>query len=247
MEEYYEKLGGVNIQNIKNEFYEQLNEVIEKKNWSTFLTNNDYSKLMEEYKVAKDKLTKKTSHEYYLLKHYDLIKIGDEEKLVHKIKHVEDVPIIIATKEMLFDILLKSHLDTGHGRRDKMLHDIKSSYHGVTVDIIRLFLNLCKECATIKARKAITGIVVKPIISDYFDSRMQIDLIDMQSCKDGEYQWILNAQNHFTKFCHLKPLKSKRAAEVAVRVFEIFVDFGAPVILQSDNGREFESLLMYNL
>ena len=61
----------------------------------------------------------------------------------------------------------------------------------------------------------------------------------MQTCKDGVYCWILNAQNHFTKYCHLRPLKSKRAAEVAIKVFEIFVDFGAPLILQSDNGKEF--------
>ena len=120
-----------------------------------------------------------------------------------------------------------------------MHHEIKYVYDGITLDMILLFLKFCKECATIKARKATTGIVVKPILSEYFDSRMQIDLIDMQSCKDDEYHWILNAQNHFTKYCHLKPLKSKRAAEVAVRVFEIFVDFGAPIILQSDNGREF--------
>ena len=167
------------------------------------------------------------------------MKVGDEEKLVPKVKSVNELPKIIALKEKLFDIILKAHIDTGHCRRDKIMHEIKESYNGVTTDMVLIFLNLCKECATIKARKATTSIVVKPILSDNFDSRMQIDLIDMQSCKDADYCWILNAQNHFTKYCHLKPLKSKRAAEVAVRVFEIFIDFGAPLILQSDNGKEF--------
>ena len=76
---------------------------------------------------------------------------------------------------------------------------------------------------------------------------MQIDLVDMQSTKDNEYCWILNAQNHFTKYVHLKALKSKRAAEVALRVFEIFIDFGAPLILQSDNGREFVAEIITEL
>ena len=59
---------------------------------------------------------------------------------------------------------------------------------------------------------------------------MQIDLMNMQTEKDGDYESILNAQNHFTKYCHLRPLKSRRANEVAVRLFEIFTEFGAPLI-----------------
>ena len=34
----------------------------------------------------------------------------------------------------------------------------------------------------------------------YANSRMQIDLVDFQSLPDGEYKWILNAQDHLTKF-----------------------------------------------
>ena len=68
---------------------------------------------------------------------------------------------------------------------------------------------------------------------------MQIDIMDMQSCNDGEYSWILNAQNHATKYVHLRPLKTKRAAEVAIKIFEICIDFCAAMILHSDNGKEF--------
>ena len=61
----------------------------------------------------------------------------------------------------------------------------------------------------------------------------------MQSCPDGSYKFILNYQDHFTKFCILKPLKTKTAAEVAYHLLDIFTMFGASEILQSDNGREF--------
>ncbi|KRX82782.1 KRAB-A domain-containing protein 2 [Trichinella sp. T6] len=44
--------------------------------------------------------------------------------------------------------------------------------------------------------------------------------------------------NHFTKFCILSPLKSKRAEEVASKLLEIFLTFGAPSILQSDNEQK---------
>ena len=67
----------------------------------------------------------------------------------------------------------------------------------------------------------------------------QVDLIDMQSQQDGEYRFILNYQDHLTKFVCLRPLKTKTAEEVAYHLVDIFCDKGAPHILQSDNGREF--------
>lgn len=61
----------------------------------------------------------------------------------------------------------------------------------------------------------------------------------MQSQVDGPYKWIMNYQDHCSKFVVLRPLHSKRAAEVAAALCDIFLTFGAPMILQSDNGREF--------
>ena len=46
-------------------------------------------------------------------------------------------------------------------------------------------------------------------------------------------------QDHKTKFVVLQPLKSKRATDVVMQILDIFLLFGAPNILQSDNGAEF--------
>lgn len=48
-------------------------------------------------------------------------------------------------------------------------------------------------------------------------------------------------QDHLTKFVQMISLKSKRAEEVAFHLRDIFPIFGAPSILQIDNGREFPS------
>ncbi|KRZ10756.1 SCAN domain-containing protein 3 [Trichinella zimbabwensis] len=69
-------------------------------------------------------------------------------------------------------------------------------------------------------------------------SRAQVDLINFQTMPDGDYKYIMTYLNHFTKFCILSPLKSKRAEEVASKLLEIFLTFGAPSILQSDNERK---------
>ena len=76
------------------------------------------------------------------------------------------------------------------------------------------------------------------------NSRCQVDLIDMQSEPDKEYLFIMNYQDHLTKFTILRPLKTKTAEEVAYQLLDIFCLFGAPYILQSDNGREFANKLI---
>ncbi|KRX72939.1 KRAB-A domain-containing protein 2 [Trichinella sp. T6] len=53
--------------------------------------------------------------------------------------------------------------------------------------------------------------------------------------------------NHIKKFCILSPLMLKRAEEVASILLEIFLTFGAPSILQSDNGQEFLHVIIAEL
>jgi hypothetical protein len=61
-------------------------------------------------------------------------------------------------------------------------------------------------------------------------ARWQIDLVDFRTCPDGDYKWICNVQDHFTKFCWLKPLKSKCAEEVAQVLYELMGTYGSPCI-----------------
>ena len=50
------------------------------------MTEESYVKLLAEYELAKGKTTTKTSREYYLVRQYNLITVGDDVKLVPKIK-----------------------------------------------------------------------------------------------------------------------------------------------------------------
>ena len=90
-----------------------------------------------------------------------------------------------------------------------------------------------------KEKIASKGLVVKPLLSKDFNSRGQVDLVDMQSMPDGDFKFIMHYQDHLTKFSVLWALTSKRALEVGFQLLDIFLLIGAPHILQSDNGREF--------
>nr|XP_012137514.1 PREDICTED: uncharacterized protein LOC105662085 [Megachile rotundata] len=54
------------------------------------------------------------------------------------------------------------------------------------------------------------------MVTSDLNSRCQVDLIELQSNRDGEYKFIMVYQDHLTKFVQLQPLKTKRAEEVAL-------------------------------
>ena len=69
----------------------------------------------------------------------------------------------------------------------------------------------------------------------------------MQLESDGEYKWIFNYVDHLTKFCVLLPGKTKMAQETAEKLVLVFSLLSAPIILQSDNGREFVNQVIIRL
>ena len=89
--------------------------------------------------------------------------------------------------------------------------------------------------------------MIKPVIFSEMNFRAQVELIDMQSQPDGDLKWVLVYQDHLTKFVQLRPVTSKRAPEIAYQLPDIFSIFGAPSILQIDNGREFVNSVITEL
>ncbi|XP_066946986.1 KRAB-A domain-containing protein 2-like [Macrobrachium rosenbergii] len=226
-------------------FYEK---VMLKKNSdskSLILTKIEYYNLIEELRVASS-AKNKSNRQYYILGRYEVLQCGGVEKLIKKRKDETQELVYFVHVEDMFETIKRAHMATGHGGRDKMVKEL-SKYANITRDTIELFKSLCVQCQKKRKRCATKGVTVKPILSKDYGSRSQVDLVDMQSCAKGKYKWIMVYQDHLTKYCILRPLTSKRAAEVAFQLMDIFLMFGAPQILQSDNGSEFTALVISEL
>lgn len=172
---------------------------------------------------------------HYCKQKYELLSVGETSSIIKKRKSSSDPFVAMIALEDFYGKLLEAHLQTGHGGRDKMIYYSREKWV-VTKDACNIFTTCCQTCNRKRAAPK-TGVVVKPISSDGYNIRGQVDLVDFQSCPDGEFKFLMNYQDHGTKFLHLRPLKSKHAVNVATELRKIFLTLGAPRILQSDNGK----------
>ncbi|KAE8741003.1 hypothetical protein FOCC_FOCC013472, partial [Frankliniella occidentalis] len=118
-----------------------------------------------------------------------------------------------------------------------MFEHVKKDYKNVSVEAINIFLDLCGVCLGKKKTRR-RELTVRPLVFSAFNDRTQVDLIDFQSSPDRAFRWIMVVQGHLTKFS---------AVLVAENILPIFLEFGAPTVLQSDNSREFANAVVESL
>ena len=153
--------------------------------------------------------------------------------------------------EEIFDTVHSAHISCGHGGEKRTNYELKNQRNiaNITMEQIKLFISLCEICnkkrniLKKKSKNNNSSSSSNIIISSNFGERGQVDLIDLSMYSTSEgYKYILNYQDHLTKFVILRPLKSKNATEVNEVLLDIFTTLGAPEILQCDNGKEFSRI-----
>ena len=66
-----------------------------------------------------------------------------------------------------------------------------------------------------------------------------MDLIDMTSCSDGIYNWVLRLSDHLSGYQYVRATISKQAEHCARAIVQILSSAPPYRILQCDNGGEF--------
>ncbi|XP_037787473.1 KRAB-A domain-containing protein 2-like [Penaeus monodon] len=190
------------------------------------MPKNVYYDTPEELKNAAQNPSSKSRHGYYILQkcflfkihRYEVLLCGDIEKSIKKCKSVDESPVYYVTIEDSYDIIKRAHIATGHRGRDRM----GAKYANITKEALELFMSYCITCQEKRKRNKIAGL-------------------------STQFKWIMVYQCHLTKVVILRAHTSKRAADVAFQLLGIFLLFGAPAILQSDNGSEFTAKVISEL
>ena len=193
---------------------------------STSVSDDMYAEILQDLRDIEEHGKPFLRRHYPRLKAYSKVTYGASEILVRKNSGLE-----IVKNSELFDVINTVHVSGGHPGRDKTIEQLKRKYANVSRAHVEMYIATCRPCEAKKTRPRV-GVVSRPIITEDINRRAQVDLIDWHSEKAGDFAYILNYQDHLTKFVVLRALKTKRAEEVAHHLVDIFCTFGAPNILQ---------------
>lgn len=141
--------------------------------------------------------------------------------------------------------IIQQHHDTptaGHTGVWKTLGRLAQKYYWpkMRADVAR-YVRACKVCLANKPdHKGPAGLMAgRPNISRPWEF-VSVDLVGPLPPSTTGYKYILSVQDYFTKFCVFFPLRSAKAKAIVQHVEDdIFLVYGVPRILWSDNGSQF--------
>ncbi|KAI6649664.1 KRAB-A domain-containing protein 2-like [Oopsacas minuta] len=179
---------------------------------------------------------------YNILNVYSLVSIGSVAKVTKRNGKY------MATKEEVINIIFSMHIATGHGGEKKTHKKIQDKFANIPRYLVQEYIKRCERCVEKRARReTASDVVIRPLTVKDLNERGQVDLVNMQTIQDGNFRFILHYMEYLTKFHVIRPQQRKTATEVANQLLLISRDFGAPNILQSDNGREFTGQVIQEL
>ena len=135
------------------------------------------------------------------------------------------------------------HRMKGPGAR-KLVYSLKENFVGLSQNRIQDILNKDKSHYRRNA-KFLNKATLKPIRARDVQVRHQIDLMDMG--KKGtvlasgiSYRYVLSVMDVFSRFVWLRALSDKCSKAIAKELRGIYLEHGPPLVIQSDQGREFK-------
>ena len=134
----------------------------------------------------------------------------------------------------------------GAGSR-KLQHHIREHCSGISEQRIKQHLESSREYSLLQTRFT-NRPVLKPVSARDVQVRHQIDLIDMhprEVCHNGAtFRYILTVMDVFSRFLWAQPLTTKRSAEIARNLKNIYDIHGPPRIIQHGQGKEFDGAVV---
>lgn len=169
----------------RERFFKKLTESEEgkKDNHYNVVTKDAYDSLLKEVEDT-ILVTQKTSAQYRRIKRFNVSALGGYSKKLVTLGEPVKYYLIM---EDIFDVIGSSHIAVGF----RLKVETSRKYANITIDMIYIYLSLCKTCQK-KKKLGKKGLVRKPILHIEFNSRYEIDLIDIQSQHDSQFKFILN-------------------------------------------------------
>ena len=133
----------------KEKFNAQLNILIESGKIRKTIYYKEYKEIIDSLEQLSKKT--KTPREYYLMRLYNVLTVRDIKRLI-KNEDKESSIKYYAYNEEIFDLILSTHKNIGHGGINKTYMAINVQYENITRPMLELFVELCLACSQSKVK-----------------------------------------------------------------------------------------------
>ncbi|KAF4685448.1 hypothetical protein FOZ60_006564, partial [Perkinsus olseni] len=137
-------------------------------------------------------------------------------------------------------MIRRFHDDVGHVGAPRLLDKVQTlAYWPCMAEDIEKYVSSCDGCLNSKKSKPPPAPLMPVPIGRPWET-VAVDLLTVPKNADG-ISTLLVLQDYFTKWAHVVPLKEHTWADVARPLYHLFLLFGPPLRLHSDQGPPFES------
>ena len=150
-------------------------------------------------------------------------------------------------EKLVTEIIMKAHLELGHGVVESTAMYIKNvaKIPNVRKKIVE-YISRCETCMSFKDRKLQNNIKRIEIKSPFY--MIGLDLVGPLSTTENGNKFIIVGTDYLTKWAETRALKKKTAEGVAKFIYEEFVlRHGPPEVLLTDQGLEFNNKIVKKL
>ena len=114
-------------------------------------------------------------------------------------------------------------------------------------DFVRDRISACHKCVARKSPVNRHHPMGHVPVSGKFE-RVAMDLLDVSVISTKGYKYILVVCDYFTKYTEAYPLKDKTARSVVDALMDVWLPrYGFPLFLHSDQGKEFDNVMIHKL
>ena len=151
---------------------------------------------------------------------------------------------MVVSRETVFNAIDEWHRLKGHMGQERTHNYCRERYYNCTQSLVRIYCKTCFVCMQKNPSVVPLKGSRKPIRSNNYRDRFQVDLIDFRKMRKRDpfgvlMRWIVTTKDHATGFTHVSAIPRKRASYVAYCLQEVFGLIGYPAIFHTDNGKEF--------
>ena len=148
--------------------------------------------------------------------------------------------IIVAPDSMKRDLLCQAHDDAGHQGVDRTLSRLKSMAFWIrTPSDVHDYVTSCEVGQRAKLALPLLNTPIGRTIQS-----VQVDILEVPLSRKGN-RYLLVVEDAFTKWLECYPIPNQKTETITKKLVRLFSMFGIPEFLHSDQGRNFESRLLY--